>query len=108
MRRSILLAAVLAFLCDPALRKNVVSIGEDPDKLPHTYVKLLNDCLRDVPADMTVGMHMCRGNFGKLASGSYDHIAEKLFNGLNVDGYLLEYDDERSGGFEPLRMMPRS
>ena len=59
-----------------------------------------------LPADVTVNFHMCRGNFGKLASGSYDHIAEKLFNGLNVDGYLLEYDDERSGGFEPLRQVP--
>lgn len=96
------------YLCDPKIRNAVQEMGEDPDELTDTYIKLVNDSIKGLPSDVTVNFHMCRGNFGKLASGSYDHIAEKLFNGLNVDGYLLEYDDERSGGFEPLRMMPRS
>jgi 5-methyltetrahydropteroyltriglutamate--homocysteine methyltransferase len=95
------------YLCDPKIRNSVKEMGEDPDELTDTYIKLVNDSIKGLPDDVTVAFHMCRGNFGKLASGSYDHIADKLFNGLKVDGYLLEYDDERSGGFEPLRMMPR-
>ena len=95
------------YLCDPKIRHAVEEMGENPDELTDTYIKLVNDSIRDLPSDVTVAFHMCRGNFGKLASGSYDHIADKLFKGLKVDGYLLEYDDERSGGFEPLRMMPR-
>lgn len=95
------------YLCDPKIRNSVKEMGEDPDELTDTYIKLVNDSIKGLPDDVTVAFHMCRGNFGKLASGSYDHIADKLFKGLNVDGYLLEYDDERSGGFEPLRLMPR-
>lgn len=95
------------YLCDPKIRNSVKEMGEDPDELTDTYIKLVNDSIRDLPGDVTVAFHMCRGNFGKLASGSYDSIADRLFKGLKVDGYLLEYDDERSGGFEPLRLMPR-
>ena len=94
-----------AFLCDPALRKNVVDLGEDPDKLPATYVKLLNDCLREVPDDMTVGMHMCRGNHASawVASGGYDPVAELAFSSIDVDVFFLEYDTPRAGSFAPLK-----
>ena len=97
----------LAYLCDVKIRSAVKDMGEDPDELTNTYVKLINDSIRDLPADMTVCLHMCRGNFGKLSSGSYNAVADRLFNGLEVDGYLLEYDDERAGGFEPLRFVPK-
>lgn len=94
-----------AFLCDPALRKNVVDLGEDPEKLPATYAKLLNDALRDVPDDMTVGMHMCRGNHASawVATGGYDPVAELAFSSIDVDAFFLEYDTQRAGSFEPLR-----
>jgi 5-methyltetrahydropteroyltriglutamate--homocysteine methyltransferase len=97
----------LPFLCDPVMRKNVALIGEDPDKLPHTYVKLLNDCLRDVPADMTVGMHMCRGNHESswAAEGGYDPVAELAFSAIKVDALFLEYDTPRAGGFAPLKYL---
>ncbi len=97
----------LPFLCDPVMRKNVALIGEDPDQLPHTYVKLLNECLRDVPADMTVGMHMCRGNHESswAAEGGYDPVAELAFSAINVDALFLEYDTPRAGGFAPLKYL---
>lgn len=96
-----------AFLCDPKLRENVVKLGEDPDKLPATYVKLLNDSLRDVPDNMTVGMHMCRGNHASawVASGGYDPVAEMAFSQIDVDALFLEYDTARAGGFEPLKYL---
>jgi len=99
----------LAYLCDPALRNSVVNIGEDPASLPQTYARLLNDTIAKRPADMTVGMHLCRGNFAGawVAEGSYEPVAELLFNAINVDGYFLEYDSERAGGFEPLRFLPK-
>jgi len=99
----------LAYLCDPALRNSVVNIGEDPASLPQTYARLLNDTIAKKPADMTVGMHLCRGNFAGawVAEGSYEPVAELLFNAINVDGYFLEYDSERAGGFEPLRFLPK-
>ena len=97
----------LPFLCDPALRKNVAGIGEDPDALPRTYVALLNDCLRDVPADMTVGMHMCRGNHAShwVAEGGYDPVAELAFSAIDVDVLFLEYDSPRAGSFAPLKYL---
>jgi 5-methyltetrahydropteroyltriglutamate--homocysteine methyltransferase len=97
----------LPFLCDPIMRKNVAIIGEDPDKLPHTYVKLLNDCLRDVPDDMTVGMHMCRGNHESswAAEGGYDPVAELAFSAINIDALFLEYDSPRAGSFAPLKYL---
>ena len=98
-----------AYLCDPALRAEVVNLGEDPNTLPKTYAKLLNNTLTGLPADMTECMHLCRGNFGGMwvADGGYDPIAEMLFNEINVNGYFLEYDSERAGGFEPLRFLPK-
>jgi 5-methyltetrahydropteroyltriglutamate--homocysteine methyltransferase len=99
----------LAYLCDPQLRKEVANIGEDPATLPKTYAKLLNDTIRDRPADMTVCMHLCRGNFAGawVAEGGYEPIAELLFNEIDVDGYFLEYDSARAGSFEPLRFLPK-
>ena len=96
-----------AFLCDPKLRENVVKLGEDPDKLPATYVKLLNDSLRDVPDDMTVGMHICRGNHASawVASGGYDPVAEAVFGSVDVDALFLEYDTDRAGSFAPLKYL---
>lgn len=98
-----------AYLCDPKLRAEVVNLGEDPASLPKTYAKLLNDCVSGLPQDMTICMHLCRGNFAGawIAEGGYDPIAELLFNEINVSGYFLEYDSERAGGFEPLRFLPK-
>jgi 5-methyltetrahydropteroyltriglutamate--homocysteine methyltransferase len=99
----------LAYLCDPELRRQVSNIGEDPATLPQTYAKLLNDSIAVRPADMTVCMHLCRGNFAGawIAEGGYEPIAELLFNAIGVDGYFLEYDSERAGGFAPLRFLPK-
>jgi 5-methyltetrahydropteroyltriglutamate--homocysteine methyltransferase len=99
-----------AYLCDPALRQQVRdNIHEDPDKLPHVYAKLLNGAIAGKPKDMTTCIHICRGNNQSawVAEGGYDPVAEVLFNEVNVTGFFLEYDDERSGGFEPLRFMPK-
>jgi 5-methyltetrahydropteroyltriglutamate--homocysteine methyltransferase len=99
----------LAYLCDAELRRQVANIGEDPETLPKTYARLLNDAIKDKPADMTVCMHLCRGNFAGawIAEGGYEPIAELLFNEIRVDGYFLEYDSPRAGGFAPLRFLPR-
>jgi 5-methyltetrahydropteroyltriglutamate--homocysteine methyltransferase len=99
----------LAYLCDPELRRQVANIGEDPATLPKTYAKLLNAAIAGKPADMTVCMHLCRGNFAGawIADGGYEPIAELLFNEIAVDGYFLEYDSARAGGFEPLRFLPK-
>jgi 5-methyltetrahydropteroyltriglutamate--homocysteine methyltransferase len=99
----------LAYLCDPELRRQVANIGEDPATLPQTYARLLNDTIRERPRDMTVCMHLCRSNFAGawVAEGSYEPIAELLFNEIAVDGYFLEYDSARAGGFEPLRFLPK-
>jgi len=99
----------LAYLCDGELRRQVANIGEDPETLPQTYAALLNDTIRDRPRDMTVCMHLCRGNFAGawVAEGGYEPIAELLFNAIGVDGYFLEYDSARAGGFEPLRFLPK-
>jgi len=98
----------LAYLCDPNLQQATRELGEDPDRLPHIYAGLINDCLRGVPDTMTTAIHLCRGNFRSawVAEGGYDPVAEVLFNEINVDTYFLEYDDERSGGFAPLRHVP--
>jgi 5-methyltetrahydropteroyltriglutamate--homocysteine methyltransferase len=99
----------LAYLCDGELRRQVANIGEDPGTLPQTYAALLNDAIRERPRDMTVCMHLCRGNFAGawVAEGGYEPIAELLFNAIGVDGYFLEYDSARAGGFEPLRFLPK-
>lgn len=98
----------LAYLCDPKMREGAIERGDDPDELPRTYAALINDAIRDKPYDMTVGIHLCRGNFKStfFASGSYEPVAEVLFTELDVDAYFLEYDDERSGDFAPLRFVP--
>jgi 5-methyltetrahydropteroyltriglutamate--homocysteine methyltransferase len=97
----------LPFLCDPKLRDHARSIGEDPDKLPARYVALLNDIVRDRPKDLTVCMHMCRGNHMSawVAEGGYDPVAESVFGGLDIDGFFLEYDTPRAGSFAPLRYL---
>ncbi len=100
----------LAYLCDPVLREDVRrNIGEDPTILPTTYARLINEAIRDRPQDMAVCLHLCRGNFAGnwMASGGYDPVADVLFNEIAVDGYFLEYDSERAGGFEPLRRVPK-
>ena len=98
-----------AYLCDPKMRDNVRKIGEEPDALPAIYAKLINDCIKDRPASMTVCTHLCRGNFASawVAEGGYDPVAEVLFNELKVDGYFLEFDSPRAGNFAPLRYLPR-
>ena len=98
----------LAYLCDPALRAQVAARGDDPDKLPMIYADMINAAISDIPSDMTITMHLCRGNFRSsfVASGGYDPVAEILFNTIKVHGYFMEYDSERAGGFEPLRFVP--
>jgi 5-methyltetrahydropteroyltriglutamate--homocysteine methyltransferase len=93
------------FLCDPKLHGHVRSIGEDPKTIQHTYAKLLNDVTRDRPSGMRIVMHMCRGNHESawVASGGYEPVAEVAFGQIDVDGFFLEYDTDRAGGFEPLR-----
>ncbi|MGZ3315600.1 MAG: 5-methyltetrahydropteroyltriglutamate--homocysteine S-methyltransferase [Caulobacteraceae bacterium] len=99
----------LAYLNDPAQRAHVDQIGGHGEDQHLTYIRVMNDALKDRPAGMTVCTHLCRGNFRSswVASGSYDHVADALFNQLDVDGYFLEFDDDRSGGFEPLRFLPK-
>ncbi|MFC4005879.1 5-methyltetrahydropteroyltriglutamate--homocysteine S-methyltransferase [Nonomuraea purpurea] len=98
----------LAYLNDPAQRAELTSRGDDAEHLHLRYIKQINAALAAKPAGMTITTHMCRGNFRSswAASGSYDFVAEALFGELKVDGFFLEYDDERSGGFEPLRYVP--
>jgi 5-methyltetrahydropteroyltriglutamate--homocysteine methyltransferase len=99
----------LAYLNDPAQRAYVDGIGGDGGTQHLTNIRLINQVLANKPADMTVCTHMCRGNFRSswVAEGGYDHVAEALFGELAVDGFFLEYDDARSGGFAPLRFVPR-
>lgn len=94
-----------AHLSDPALREQAKKEGEDPDALVQRYAKLVNDSIRDVPHDMTVCMHMCRGNHagGWFAEGGYDPVAQVSFSTIDVDGFFLEYDTPRAGSFAPLR-----
>ena len=99
----------LAYLCDPRLRAEAEARGDDPDELPHSYASLINSVIDGRPADLAVAIHLCRGNFKSawVAEGGYEPVAEALFNELHVDGYFLEYDDARSGSFEPLRFVPK-
>lgn len=98
----------LAYLCDPDMRAAAEGRGEDPDTLPKQYAQLINAALSGRPDDLTVGIHLCRGNYRStwFAQGGYEPVAEVLFNELAVDTYFLEYDDERSGDFAPLRHVP--
>jgi 5-methyltetrahydropteroyltriglutamate--homocysteine methyltransferase len=99
----------LPLLCDENLRATVRARGDDPDALIELYIGLINRIARSRPEGMTIGVHMCRGNaMGRwIAAGSYEAIAERTFNSLEVDAYFLEYDTARAGGFEPLRFMPK-
>jgi 5-methyltetrahydropteroyltriglutamate--homocysteine methyltransferase len=99
----------LAYLNDPHQREYVASIGGDPEHQHVEYIHHINEALSERPAGMTVTTHMCRGNFRSSwsAEGGYDFVAEALFNELEVDGFFMEWDDERSGGFEPLRFVPK-
>ena len=99
----------LAYLNDPKQRAMIAERGDDPDHLHLRYIRQINAALAGRPADLAVTTHMCRGNFRSswVAQGGYEFVADALFNELNVDGYFMEYDDERSGGFEPLRYVPK-
>jgi 5-methyltetrahydropteroyltriglutamate--homocysteine methyltransferase len=99
----------IAMLCDPKYRAQMKERGDDPDKLATMYGDLINVAMSDIPGDMTITMHMCRGNYKStfMGTGGYDAVQEVLFNNIDVHGYFMEYDDERSGGFEPLRMLPK-
>ncbi|HEX4192233.1 MAG TPA: 5-methyltetrahydropteroyltriglutamate--homocysteine S-methyltransferase [Stellaceae bacterium] len=99
----------LAYLCDTRMRERVRSLGEDPDQLPHLYARLINDAIKDRPADMKITVHLCRGNSLSRghAEGGYEPVAEAMFNEVKVDGFFLEYDDARSGDFAPLRFVPK-
>jgi 5-methyltetrahydropteroyltriglutamate--homocysteine methyltransferase len=98
----------LAYLCDEKMREGARRRGDDPDALPRRYVRLINAAIADRPADMTVCVHLCRGNFKSAwaAEGGYEPVAQVLFEELDVNGYFLEYDDARSGDFAPLRFLP--
>ncbi len=98
-----------AYFCDPAQRKMLADRGDDPAKLPEDYAGMINRALAGRPQDLTVTMHACRGNFRStfIASGGYEPIADLLFNRVDVDGYFLEWDTDRAGGFEPLRFLPK-
>ena len=98
----------LAYLNDPEQRAMIASMGGDAEHQHERYIRQINAAIADRPAGMAVTTHMCRGNFRSswVAEGGYDFVAEALFNDLEVDGFFLEYDDARSGGFEPLRFVP--
>jgi 5-methyltetrahydropteroyltriglutamate--homocysteine methyltransferase len=98
-----------AYLCDPKIRADRKAKGEDPDWLIGRYAKMMHDAIVDRPADMLIGMHMCRGNFKStwVAEGAYDPAADAIFNQTDVDIYFMEYDSDRAGGFEPLRLLPK-
>jgi 5-methyltetrahydropteroyltriglutamate--homocysteine methyltransferase len=98
-----------AYLCDAKLRAQVAGRGDDPEKLPAIYAGMINAAISDIPPDMTICMHLCRGNFRStfVASGGYEPVAEILFNTIGVHGYFMEYDSDRAGGFEPLKLVPK-
>ena len=98
-----------AYLCDPAQRETLAQRGDDPDKQGEIYIGMINTALEGRPRDLIVTTHVCRGNFRStfIASGGYEPMADLLFNKLNVDGYFLEWDSDRAGGFEPLRFLPK-
>jgi len=99
----------IAMLCDLAYREKMRARGDDPDALLQLYAGLINTAIADAPNDMTITLHLCRGNFKStyMGSGGYERVQDVLFNEIDVDGYFMEYDDERSGGFEPLKLLPK-
>jgi 5-methyltetrahydropteroyltriglutamate--homocysteine methyltransferase len=98
-----------AMVCDPKEREQSRARGDDPDTLPQRYAAVTNAALKGRPSDMTITMHSCRGNFRStfIASGGYEIVAEPLLGHVDIDGYFLEYDTDRAGGFEPLRFLPK-
>jgi 5-methyltetrahydropteroyltriglutamate--homocysteine methyltransferase len=94
-----------SMICDPKQREDSRKRGDNPDELPKHYARMTNKALEGKPSDMTITMHSCRGNFRStfIASGGYEFVAKELFGKVNIDGYFLEFDTERAGGFEPLR-----
>jgi methionine synthase II (cobalamin-independent) len=99
----------IAMLCDPKYRQVMKDRGDDPEQLGELYGDLINTAMSDIPPDMTITMHICRGNYKStyMGSGGYEAVQEILFNKIKVHGFLMEYDSERAGGFEPLRMLPK-
>jgi len=99
----------LAYLCDPEQRQILKDRGDDPEQLPGIYADMINTAISDRPADMRITMHLCRGNYRSMwiSQGGYEPVAEILFNRIGVNGYFMEYDSERAGGFEPLRFVPK-
>jgi 5-methyltetrahydropteroyltriglutamate--homocysteine methyltransferase len=99
----------LAYLCDHSMRDGARRLGEDPDALPALYARLISDAVGQAPADMVTAIHLCRGNYRSsfVAEGGYDPVADVMFNQTRVDAFFLEYDDARSGSFEPLRFVPK-
>jgi 5-methyltetrahydropteroyltriglutamate--homocysteine methyltransferase len=99
----------IAMLCDPGYRATQQGRGDDPQKLAEIYADMINTAMSDIPSDMTITMHLCRGNYRSthMGSGAYDTVADVLFNRIKVHGYFMEYDTERAGGFEPLRLLPK-
>jgi 5-methyltetrahydropteroyltriglutamate--homocysteine methyltransferase len=100
----------LAYLCDEHMREGVRRIGEDPDRLPGLYARLINNSIASRPAGMVTAIHLCRGNYKSsfVAEGGYDPVAEVLFNEIDIDAFFLEYDSERAGTFSPLRFVPKN
>jgi 5-methyltetrahydropteroyltriglutamate--homocysteine methyltransferase len=100
---------VWAYLCSQEQRAQARQRGDDPEKLPAIYARMINYAIEGRPADMAITTHVCRGNFRStwISEGGYEPVAETLFGSVNVDGYFLEYDTERAGGFEPLRFLPK-
>jgi 5-methyltetrahydropteroyltriglutamate--homocysteine methyltransferase len=99
----------IAMLCDPKYRDQMAARGDDPAALGTLYGDLINTAMSDIPSDMTITMHMCRGNYKStyMGAGGYEAVQEILFNQINVHGFFMEYDSDRAGGFEPLRMVPK-
>lgn len=99
----------LAYLCDEKMREAARQRGDDPDELPHRYAKFINLVVAQKPPGMLLAMHLCRGNFKSThaASGNYEPVAEALLKEMNLDAYFMEYDDDRSGDFKPLRYLPK-
>jgi 5-methyltetrahydropteroyltriglutamate--homocysteine methyltransferase len=99
----------LAYLCDPNQHEELRSRGENPEGLAQTYAKLINLAIAARPAEMTLAMHLCRGNFRSswIAQGGYEPVADMLFNEIGIDVYFMEYDTDRAGGFEQLRFLPK-
>ena len=98
-----------AYLCDPKVREEKKAGGEDPDWLIEKYAWMMNEAIKDRPDDMTIAMHLCRGNFQSnwVAEGAYDPVADAIFNQTDVDIYFMEYDSARAGGLEPLKLLPK-